>query len=48
MSRVEDIIQRKLASDSRLLSMSETSVSRELIQELNRFVAVSLIALSML
>jgi len=37
MSRVEDITRSKLASDGRLLSMSESSLSRELNQELNRY-----------
>ena len=39
MSRVEDITRRKLAEDGKILTMSETSVYRELTQELNRFVA---------
>jgi hypothetical protein len=38
MARVEDITRRKLAEDGKILSMTETSVYRELSQELNRCV----------
>ncbi|KAI0758269.1 hypothetical protein BC629DRAFT_1127056 [Irpex lacteus] len=37
MGRVEDITRRKLESDGKILTMSETSVYRELTQELNRY-----------
>lgn len=41
MGRVEDITRRKLESDGKILTMSETSVYRELTQELNRCVSLS-------
>ncbi|KAI0921911.1 hypothetical protein AcW1_004237 [Taiwanofungus camphoratus] len=37
MSRVEDITRQKLASDQKLQYMSEAAVSRELMQELDRY-----------
>ncbi|KAI0091953.1 hypothetical protein BDY19DRAFT_990709 [Irpex rosettiformis] len=37
MTRVEDITRRKLTEEGKILTMSETSVIRELTQELNRY-----------
>ena len=37
MSRVEDIVKERLASDQKLHYMPETVMTRELMQELDRY-----------